>query len=114
MAATSGFSPCMSAISSMHSMVISVESMSITASRMSASLRAGPLLSTSNIKAGQTINLLISQPGVGTGSLSYDSTFKFTPGNQYTASAFESAQDIITFITFDNSSIYASAIKNLV
>jgi hypothetical protein len=75
---------------------------------------ATTLLTTSNIEAGQTINLLISQPGVGTGSLSYNSTFKFSPGNQYTASASESAKDIITFITFDDSTIYASAIKNLV
>ena len=70
-------------------------------------------LAASNIKAGQTINLLISQPSVGTGSLSYNSTFKFTPGNQYTASVSSSYQDILTFITFDNSNIYASAIKNL-
>lgn len=68
----------------------------------------------SNIKAGQTINLLVTQAAVSSGSLSYNSTFKFTPGNQYTASISSSAQDILTFITFDNSNIYASAIKNLV
>jgi hypothetical protein len=71
-------------------------------------------LAASNIKAGQTINLLITQASVGTGSLSYNSTFKFTPGNQYTASVSSSYKDILTFITFDNSTIYASAIKNLV
>lgn len=70
-------------------------------------------LAASNIKAGQTINLLVTQPSVGTGSLSYNSTFKFTPGNQYTASISSSYKDILTFITFDNSTIYASAIKNL-
>lgn len=71
-------------------------------------------LTTSNIRAGQTINLLVTQASVGSGSLSYNSTFKFTPGNQYTASVSSSAQDILTFITFDNSNVYASAIKNLV
>jgi hypothetical protein len=71
-------------------------------------------LAASNIKAGQTINLLITQAAAGTGSLSYNSTFKFNPGNQYTASVSSSAKDILTFITFDNSTIYASAIKNLV
>jgi len=71
-------------------------------------------LAASNVKAGQTINLLVTQAAVGSGSLSYNSTFKFTPGNQYTASVSSSAKDIITFITFDNSNIYASAIKNLV
>jgi hypothetical protein len=70
-------------------------------------------LAASNIKAGQTINLLVTQASVGTGNLSYNSTFKFTPGNQYTASVSSSYQDILTFITFDNSTIYASAIKNL-
>ena len=72
------------------------------------------LLTASNIKAGQTINLLVTQASVGTGSLSYTSTFKFTPGNAYTASVSSSAKDIMTFITFDDSTIYASAIKNLV
>jgi hypothetical protein len=71
-------------------------------------------LSASNIKEGQTINLLVTQASVGSGSLTYDSTFKFSPGNQYTASVASSSKDILTFITFDNSTIYASAIKNLV
>jgi hypothetical protein len=39
-AATCGFSPCRSAISSMHSMVISVESMSIATSRTRSSNRS--------------------------------------------------------------------------
>jgi hypothetical protein len=39
MAATCGFRPCMSAISSMHSMVIRVESMSIATSLNSLSSR---------------------------------------------------------------------------
>jgi len=71
-------------------------------------------LAASNIKEGQTINLLITQAASGSGSLSYNSTFKFIPGNQYTASASTGSKDILTFITFDNSNIYASAIKNLV
>lgn len=72
------------------------------------------LLTASNIKAGQTINLLVTQASVSSGTLTYTSTFKFTPGNAYTASVSSSTKDIITFITFDNSTIYASAIKNLV
>tara|TARA_R110000868_G_scaffold133859_4_gene345592 strand:- start:2890 stop:4200 length:1311 start_codon:yes stop_codon:yes gene_type:complete len=70
-------------------------------------------LTATNIRQGQTINLLVNQPSVGTGSLSYNSTFKFAPGNQYTASASTGSKDILTFITFDNSSIYASALKSL-
>jgi hypothetical protein len=71
-------------------------------------------LTASNIKAGQTINLLVTQASVGSGNLSYNSTFKFTPGNQYTASISSSTQDILTFITFNNTNVYGSAIKNLV
>lgn len=66
-----------------------------------------------NVKPGQTINLLVSQPAIGTGTLTYGSQFKFAPGNQYTASAASGSKDILTFITFDNSSVYASALKSL-
>jgi len=71
-------------------------------------------LTATNIKAGQTINLLITQSNPASGSLTYNSTFKFPAGNNYIATAASASKDIITFITFDNSTIYASAINNLV
>jgi hypothetical protein len=71
-------------------------------------------LVTSNVRAGQTVNLLITQASFGTGSLSYDSTLKFPAGNNYVASPISSSKDIITFIAFDNSTIYAAAINNLI
>jgi hypothetical protein len=70
-------------------------------------------LTATNIKAGQTINLLITQPSVGTGSLSYNSTFDFPAGANYIATPITSSKDIITFITFDTSTIYATSINNL-
>ena len=71
-------------------------------------------LAATNIKAGQTINLLLTQPSVGTGSLSYNSTFDFPAAANYISTPISASKDIITFITFDNSTIYASAINNLV
>ncbi len=71
-------------------------------------------LAASNIKQGQTINLLVSQPAVGTGSLSYNSTFDFPAGNAYIPTAVASSKDILTFVTFDSSTIYATSINNLV
>jgi hypothetical protein len=71
-------------------------------------------LTATNIKAGQTINLLITQSNPASGSLTYNSTIKFPAGNAYVATQASSSKDIITFITFDDSTIYAAAINNLV
>jgi hypothetical protein len=66
-----------------------------------------------NILPGETINLLISQPSIGSGSVSYPSTFKFASGLPYSASLNSASVDIMTFITFNTGSIYAASIKNL-
>lgn len=71
-------------------------------------------LTATNIKKGQTINVLISQPSVGTGSVDYSSIFKFPNGASYTSTNISDAKDILTFITFDNSTIYATPVNNLV
>ena len=71
------------------------------------------LLSASNIQPGQTINLRITQPATS-GSLTYSSAvFKFPGGIPYTASASGSTVDIISFISFDSSTLNGTAIKNL-
>jgi hypothetical protein len=70
-------------------------------------------LAATNITPGQTINLLITQSTPLSGSLTYNSTIKFPAGNNYIPTAVSASKDIITFITFDNSTIYASAINNL-
>ena len=66
-----------------------------------------------NVKAGQTINLLVSQPGVGYGNVSFDSKFKQTFGFGYVATQSGSANDILTFVTFNTASIWTANIKNL-
>jgi hypothetical protein len=69
-------------------------------------------LSASNIQPGQTINLRVIQPATS-GSLNYGSQFKFAGGIPYSASATSSTVDIISFISFDTTTLYGSAIKNL-
>jgi hypothetical protein len=70
-------------------------------------------LTASNIQAGQSINLRIIQPATS-GSLSYGSEFKFPNGLPYTASATSSVTDILSFITFDSTTLYGSSLKNFI
>jgi hypothetical protein len=70
-------------------------------------------ISASNVKAGQTINLLVTQ-GSAAGTISFNPQFKFATGYAYSASAVNNAKDLVSFATFDTSNIYGAAIKNLV
>jgi hypothetical protein len=65
-----------------------------------------------NIQPGQTINLKINQPATS-GSLTYDNTLKFPGGIPYNVSSTGSVVDILSMVSFDNSTLYATAIKNL-
>ena len=65
-----------------------------------------------NIRAGQTINIQITQPTPGTGSVTFPSTVKFAGGNDYQATATGSAIDMLTFVSFDGTSVLATSIKN--
>jgi hypothetical protein len=68
-------------------------------------------LSASNIPAGQTINVRVTQDTAGTGKLSFSSAFK--SGSFYTGSAVANAVDIVTLISFNTSTLFLSAITNL-
>ena len=70
-------------------------------------------LNPTNIRPGETVQLLVKQQSV-TGSLNYPNTILFATGSDYSASVNANAQDILSFVTFDTSSIYAVSIKNLV
>jgi hypothetical protein len=71
-------------------------------------------LSVTNASKGQTVNLIVTQPSPTTGSLIL-SGIQQPQNNIYTASAIAGAKDIITLITFDTtSSVFATAVKNLV
>lgn len=69
-------------------------------------------LNPTNIQAGQTVILKVTQPATS-GSLTYPSSLKFPGGIPYTASSTGSAVDILTFVTFDTTTLYTTAIKNV-
>jgi hypothetical protein len=71
-------------------------------------------LTATNVRPGQTINLLVTQPSVGFGSLSYSTQFAFPQFNIYSPTNQSGSADILTLITFDTNKIYSTAVKNLV
>lgn len=73
-------------------------------------------LTATNIRAGQTINLLVktaSGSAAASGSLSFSPTFKFAGGFDYTPTAITASQDLVSFVTFDTTQIFAAQVKNL-
>ena len=72
-------------------------------------------LEVSNARAGQTLNLLVSQSVGGTGTLSFGSNLYESSGSFYSASVVANAKDIITLATFvETNVIYVANIKNLI
>jgi hypothetical protein len=71
------------------------------------------LLTPSNIHAGQTINLQITQNGTTAGTITFPSTVKFTDGIDYVATTSLNAVDVITLVSFDGTNLLATAVKNL-
>jgi hypothetical protein len=68
----------------------------------------------SNIQPGQTINLRVKQASVASGSISFASSVKQVSGSAYQTTGTADAEDIVTFISFDTSSLYLSNVKNFV
>ena len=104
-----------------------VVSMSISSNTASMDFNAGnfftitlasgsipTFINPTNIKAGQTISLVVTQAATLSGSLAFPTTFKFPSGSSYVPSAVTSSKDIVTFITVDTSTIFASSVKNLI
>ena len=69
-------------------------------------------IAASNIQPGQTVSLKI-EIGSPVGTASFSPAIKFPSGSAYTASA-ANQTDIITFITYDTQTIFASAVKNMI
>jgi len=67
----------------------------------------------SNLSAGQTINLLVSQSLAATGSIAFAPNIRFAGGIDYTATAITGAMDIVSFVSFDTNQIFATQVKNL-
>ena len=66
-----------------------------------------------NPKAGQTVNLLLTTAGTGA-SASFSSNVKQVSGSTYAPTATDGAKDILTFISWDGTSVYLANVKNLI
>jgi len=105
------------------SLVGNVSALSISSNTASMDLNTGNFftlqlvsgsntyINPTNIKAGQTINLLVSTTGSAT--VSFPSSVKQVSGSSYVPTT-TTSKDVVTFIAFDNTSLYLSNVKNLV
>jgi hypothetical protein len=80
-------------------------------------LPAGPQtthITGTNVKPGLTVNLLVVQNAV-TSSLTFNQQlFKFQSGSTYNVTQIANAKDIVSFVTFnDTSSVYTLSAQNL-
>ena len=66
----------------------------------------------SNIQPGQTINLRVKQASVSSGSISFASSVKQVSGSAYQTTGTGSAEDIVTFVSFDSTNLYLANVKN--
>lgn len=69
-------------------------------------------LTATNIQEGQTINLKITQNATSAGDLTFDTMFEFEGGTAFVPSAAISEVDVMTFISFDGTSLQATGLKN--
>jgi hypothetical protein len=105
------------------SLVGNVNALSISSNTASMNLNEGNFftlqlvsgsntyINPSNIKAGQTINLQVNTTGSAT--VSFPSSVKQVSGSAYVPTT-TTGVDIVTFISFDTSSLFLSNVKNLV
>lgn len=72
-------------------------------------------LEASNIIAGQTITLKIKQPSAGYGNVSvFGNTIKFPLYAEPTLTNLVNAEDVLTFVSFDNNSLYSVISNNFI
>ena len=73
-------------------------------------------LDASNIQAGQTINVKVLQPSTATnsyGTMTFAPEFKFAGGTAPTITEASGSTDILTFQSYDASSLFGTAVQNL-
>jgi cytoskeletal protein CcmA (bactofilin family) len=66
-----------------------------------------------NINPGQTISLRIIQNATP-GTVTYPLSIKFPSGSLYTATQISGAVDILTFISYDTNTLFATRVKNMI
>ena len=67
-----------------------------------------------NIKAGQTVNVLLTTAGALPATASFSSNVRQISGSLYTPTSGSSKTDILTFVSFDTTNVYLVAAKNLI
>jgi hypothetical protein len=70
-------------------------------------------LQPTNILPGETVSLRVNQNATP-GTISYPSSIKFADGSPYTASITSGAVDVLSFISFDNSTLFGAAANKMV
>ena len=74
----------------------------------------GTNINPTNINPGQTVNILVTQGSLGTGTVTFPSLVKQPSGSLYTGSAVSNAIDIVTMIAFDSTNVYVSSVRNMI
>ena len=69
-------------------------------------------LEASNIQAGQTINLKLTNNSTAAGTISFGPEFQFENNTAFTATPTTSSIDVMTFISFDGTTLQATGLKN--
>ena len=67
-----------------------------------------------NIQPGETITLRLTQPAGGYSSVTFPTNVDYPTGYQYVATPAANAVDVITFVTFDTSTLYYSRANQFV
>jgi len=77
-----------------------------------SAVSASTFFDITNPKAGETVNVLLTTVGVATASFS--SNVKQVSGSAYTPTSGSGKNDVITFISFDGTSVFLANVKNLI
>jgi len=67
----------------------------------------------SNITAGQTYILKTTNGASGTGTITFNSEFKFSAGAAPTATGAAAAVDVYTFVSYDSSEVLSTQVTDL-
>jgi hypothetical protein len=71
------------------------------------------LLNVTNLNAGETTNIRVKQPlTTGTGSMTFSSNIEQVVGQAYVPSTQTGSVDIVSLVTFDNSTAYLTKLRN--
>ena len=65
-------------------------------------------------KPGDTVNVLLTTQGAGQATASFSSNVKQVSGSSYVPTSGNSKNDVLTFVSFDGTSVFLANVKNLI